>query len=133
VIAFDTDVLVRVLLGDDPAQTAAAEAAFRAHAAGAGVYVARIVIAELAWVFRAGYRLEREQIHERLWSLVRTRGVFVEGVDAVLLALERYAAGGADVSDLLILLGAAEDGARALLTFDRTLADEPGARLLESE
>lgn len=131
-IAFDTNVLVRVLLGDEPAQTTAAEAAFRAHAAGNGVYVAKIVIAELAWVFRAGYRLDRARIHERLSSLVRTRGVFVEDVDVVLFALDRFSEGSADVSDLLILLGAAEDGARPLLTFDRALAREEGALLLES-
>ena len=43
--AFDTNVLVRVLLGDDPSQTAVAEAAFVEHAA--GVYVPQLVLADL--------------------------------------------------------------------------------------
>jgi len=130
VTAFDTNVLVRVLLGDDPVQTALAEAAFLEHAAADGVYVSRLVMAELAWVLGRGYRLDRSSIHERLTSLVRTRGVFVEQPEPTLEALRRFAAGPADLADYLILLSAAEDGAAPLLTFDRRLAPDPGASLL---
>ena len=128
--AFDTNVLVRVLLGDDPSQTAVAEAAFVEHAAGDGVYVPQLVLAALAWVFRAGYGLERHQIHERLMSLVRTRGVFVEDIETVLEALQRYRAGAADLGDYLTLLGASVAGATPLLSFDRKLARSPGVQLL---
>jgi predicted nucleic-acid-binding protein len=130
VTAFDTNVLVRVLLGDDPGQTAVAEAAFVAHAAGDGVYVPQLVLAELGWVLGTGYRLARHQIHERLMSLVRTRGVFVEDIETVLAALELYRAGAADLADYLILLGASVAGATPLLSFDRRLARSAGVQLL---
>jgi predicted nucleic-acid-binding protein len=130
VIALDTNVLVRILLGDDPAQTAAAERVFLEHTAGAGVYVSLIVLAEIAWVLSAGYGLERRTIHERLESLVRTKGVFVEHVDVVLDALDRFAEGGADFADYLILLRADDDGASPLLTFDRRLGKEAGAEVI---
>lgn len=130
--AFDTNVLVRVLIGDDPRQTPVAEEAFLRHARGEGVFVSQVVLAELGWVLRSGYGLSRAQVHERLARLVRTRGVFVEAVQVTLDALERYRNGSADLADLLILGRAAQEQATPLLTFDCKLAHEDGAELLEA-
>lgn len=131
VIAFDTNVLVRVLLGDDPVQTAVAERHFIEHTRGEGVLVGHVALAELAWVMDAAYGLSPEQIRERLASLVRTRGVFVPELDVVLEALRRDAAGPANLSDYLILLSARSQGAAPLLTFDKRLAREPDAKLAQ--
>lgn len=128
-IAFDTNVLVRVLLGDDPLQTRIAERHFLEHTRGAGVPVGHLVLAELARVMESGYRLSREQVRERIASLVRTRGVFVPALEVVVEALRRDAAGSANFSDYLIMLGANAAGATPLLTFDRKLAKEPDAEL----
>mgnify|MGYP001587490365 CR=1 FL=1 len=49
-VAFDTHVLVRVLVGDDPAQTRLAERAWVRHARHGGVYISLVVLAEIAWV-----------------------------------------------------------------------------------
>lgn len=46
----DTNVLVRVLVGDDPDQTALAEQAFLDAIACGGVFVPDVVLAEVAWV-----------------------------------------------------------------------------------
>ncbi len=129
-ISLDTNVIVRLLVGDDPEQTAVAEAAFLEHATGDGVFVAQIALVETAWVLRSGYRLDREVIHERLERLVRTRGVFVEDIDLVLSALEEYRSGTADFSDYLLVARAAGEGASPLLTFDRKLAAHEHATLL---
>jgi len=130
VIGLDANVVVRLLLGDDPDQTRRAEEAFLEHARGDGVYVTLVVLAEVAWVLQAGYRLPRETVHERLGSFVRTRGVFVEQVDVVLDALDRYRAGDADFADLLILGASRLAGAAPLLTFDRRLARLAGVEEL---
>jgi predicted nucleic-acid-binding protein len=50
VVTFDTNVLVRVLIGDDPAQTKLAERSLKAHAFGDGIFVPLLVLAEIAWV-----------------------------------------------------------------------------------
>lgn len=127
-MAFDTNVLVRVLVGDDPAQTHAAERAFLKHTKSGGVYVSLIVLAEVAWVLSAAYQWDRASIFARLHQLVRTRGVQVEALELVEIALTQYAAGKADLPDYLILASAQAVGA-GLLTFDKRLAREAGAKL----
>lgn len=129
-ISLDTNVLVRLLVGDDPEQTALAESAFLEHTAGGGVFVHQIALVETAWVLRSGYRLDRAVVHARLERLVRTRGVFVEEVDLVLTALDEYARGLGDFADLLLVSAVAAVGATPLLTFDQKLAGHEHASLL---
>lgn len=128
-IGFDTNVLVRVLVGDDPAQTRRAERAFVEHCKGDGVFVTLVVLAEIAWVLTAAYEWDRATIHDRLSRLVRTRGVSFEDLALVESALEEYRAGKADLADYLIL-GKARGAAAGLLTFDKRLAREAGVTLL---
>jgi len=129
VVAFDTNVLVRVLVGDDPAQTRRAEKAFVAHATGEGVFVSLVVLAELGWVLSAAYGWHRAVIHERISRLVRTRGVVIEELELVESALEHFARGKADLADYLIL-AKSRAKARELFTFDKKLAKEANVHLL---
>jgi predicted nucleic-acid-binding protein len=62
----DTNVIVRLLVGDDPRQTPIAEQAFLEAIASGGVYLPDVVLAEVAWVLR-GYGLERQVRHD-CWS-----------------------------------------------------------------
>ncbi len=128
--AFDTNVIVRVLVGDDPAQTRKAERAFVSHSAGAGVFVSLIVLAEVSWVLAAAYGWDRATIHARLSRLARTKGVFVEELELVQQALDEYRVGKAGLSDYLILGKARSASGGELLTFDRKLARENGVKLL---
>jgi predicted nucleic-acid-binding protein len=129
VAAFDTNVLVRVLVGDNPAQTKRAERAFVRHANGNGIFVTLVVLAEIGWVLAAAYGWERTAIHDRLARLVRTRGVLVEELELVEAALGRFRGGKADLADYLIAERASRIGAE-LVTFDKRLAREDGVRLL---
>jgi len=72
----DTNVVVRILIGDDPVQTPLAEQAFLDAIAAGGAFIPDVVLAEVGWVLR-GYGLERSQRHALLHRLVRTRGVAV--------------------------------------------------------
>lgn len=129
VVAFDTNVLVRVLVGDDPAQTKKAERAFSDHAKGDGIFVSLVVLAEIGWVLSVAYQWDRVTILDRLSRLVRTRGVLIEDLELVDAALEGYRAGKAELADYLIL-GKAQGGGAELLTFDKRLGREVGATLL---
>ena len=129
VVAFDTNVLVRILVGDDPSQTKRAERAFLEHAKGQGIFVSIIVLAEVAWVLSAAYEWDRATIHDRLSRLVRTRGVILEEIELVEGALAQYAVGPADFADYLVL-GKAQSVGACLLTFDKRLGRAEGARLL---
>ncbi len=128
--AFDTNVLVRVLVGDDPAQTRKAEQAFEAHAADDGVFVSLVVLAEVAWVLEAAYGWDRETIHRQVTLLVRTKGVVVEELELVQTALDEYEGGKAGLADYLILGKARTGPGRALVTFDRKLARTADVTLL---
>ena len=128
--AFDTNVIVRVLVGDDPAQTRKAERAFVAHARGDGVFVSLVVLAEVSWVLAAAYAWDRPTIHERISRLVRTKGVVIEELELVQRALDEYAVGKADLADFLILGKARESASAELLTFDKKLAREGNVTLL---
>lgn len=127
--AFDTNVIVRILAGDDPVQTRKAEAAFLTHADGDGVYVSLVVLAEVGWVLATAYDWDRATIHGRVAQLIRTRGVDVEELELVEEALASYARGKADLADYLIL-GRARAAGGPLLTFDRKLAREKDVTLL---
>ena len=105
----DTNVVVRLLIGDDPQQTPIAEQAFLDAISSGGVYLPDVVLAEVAWVLRS-YDLERTTRYQLLERLVRTRGVVVDDIDAVIDALEQFRLGG-DLADQLILARAASTGA----------------------
>ena len=124
----DTNVVVRLLIGDDPQQTPIAEQAFLAAIASGGVYLPDVVLAEVAWVLR-GYDLERATRYQLLERLVRTRGVVVDDIDAVIDALEQFRLGG-DLADQLILARAASNGALPVLSFDRRFSGSEGVELL---
>jgi predicted nucleic-acid-binding protein len=129
VIAFDTNVLVRILVGDDPSQTKRAERSFLEHAKGQGVFLSLVVLAEVAWVLSAAYEWDRATIHGRLSRLIRTRGVILEDLELVQEALVQYAVGPADFADYLIV-GKAQSVGATLVTFDKRLGRTAGARLL---
>lgn len=117
--AIDTNVALRLVLRDDPAQLAVARAVF----ADGGLFLPRSVVLEIEWVLRGLRKLDREQVSTELTRLCRLGGVTVEGLPGVAWAIERYRLG-ADLADMIHLTSAAE--CDAFLTFDRALADDAG-------
>lgn len=129
-VAFDTNVVVRLLMRDDAAQARKAEHAFLRHARGDGVFLPLVVVVETAWVLAYTYELNRKAIHDHLLSLIRTRGVVVDEADLIQDALDAYQKGAADFADYVILAAARRRGSRTVFTFDRTLGKERGASAL---
>ena len=124
----DTNVVVRILIGDDPVQTPLAEQAFLDAIAAGGAFIPDVVLAEVGWVLR-GYGLERSQRHALLHRLVRTRGVAVVDVDGVIDALARFLKG-SDFADHLLLARASSHGALPVLSFDQRFACHDGVEML---
>ena len=127
----DTNVVVRLLIGDDPQQTPIAERAFLDAIASGGVYLPDVVLAEVAWVLR-GYDLDRQSRFELLERLVRTRGVVVDDIDAVIDAQEHFRQGG-DLADQLILARAARAGALPVLSFGQRFSRWEGVEWMTSK
>lgn len=131
-IALDTNVLIRVLVADDPLQTASAERLLReALEAGESCFVSDPVLCEMEWVLDRFYRVPRAEILAAVESLLARANLFsFEDATAVRTALDRYQRGKADFSDFLIGAKAEARGARTTFTFDRALARQQGFSIL---
>lgn len=112
IVTIDTNVLVRLLTGDDPAQAAVAAERIR-H----GFVLLSTVMVETEWVLRASYGWPRDRIcaaFRDVIDLPEAAGIPV-GIGWV---LERFAAG-ADFADMMHMSLAIE--AEAFLTFDQRI------------
>ena len=121
-VAFDTNVLVRLVTEDDAAQ---ARAAAR-HLEGKQLFLAKTVLLESEWVLRYAYELPRTTIAGVFRKVLGLEGLEVEAASDVLVALAWYEEG-LDFADALHL--ASSRGCDHLATFDRHLAS--AARKLE--
>lgn len=113
-IALDTNVLVRFLTNDDPAQARRA----RRLVEQGEVLIPLTVLLEAEWVLRAAYGFELAQIHAAFIGLLGLPNLHMQAADRVQKALEWFA-GGLDLADALHLVLA--DDATAFATFDQKL------------
>ncbi len=82
-IAVDTNVLVRLLTGDDPKQAAAARALFATEP----IWIAKTVLIETAWVLGSFYGFEESAISTAFGRLLGLKNVRAEDQPAVAAAL----------------------------------------------
>jgi len=82
-IAVDTNIVVRLLVGDDPEQAAAAAALFQSDS----IWIAKTVILETAWVLRSVYGFEESAIGDVFIKLLGLTNVDVEDEPSVAAAL----------------------------------------------
>lgn len=124
--AVDTNVLVRLLARDTPAQVAAAEA-FVAP----GAWVSHLVLAEAMWVLAAVYERTPSDLALAVDMLLNHQHLTVQDGEVVGAALEHFRRRpSVGFSDCLILAVTRKAGHLPLGTFDRGLARLPGAEHL---
>ena len=82
-IAVDTNVLVRLLTGDDPKQAAAAKALFASET----IWIAKTVLLETGWVLRSLYGFEERAIYDACSKLLGLKNVQIEDEPSVSAAL----------------------------------------------
>lgn len=97
-IAVDTNILVRLLTGDDSRQSKLAQELFATER----IWIAKTVLLETGWVLRRAYGFEEEAIRQSLSHLLGLRQVSVEDESAVTAAF-RLAEQGVDFADALHL------------------------------
>lgn len=124
-IGLDTNVLLRLVIEDDPDQSAKARTAIRAAvAAGEVCFVDRVVLCEFVWVIEGVMRRSRTDIARILDLVLGNSAIQVECEDAAQAALAHYR-NGFDFSDALIGLCNRDQGCTTTLTFDRKAARLP--------
>ena len=130
-IALDSNVLLRYLVGDVPEQEEAARSLIDSLTPDHPGFICREVVQEIAWVLERTYRLTRPQVAESLLQFTYSDTIAVENNDDVATALDRYGQGGVGLTDLMVLAAAWRVGALPLHTFDRALARLAGATLAD--
>ncbi|HBH72295.1 MAG TPA: VapC toxin family PIN domain ribonuclease [Synechococcales bacterium UBA10510] len=115
-VALDTNVLVRLLVNDDPLQAQQAAALIDASSA---CFVPITVALELEWVLRGAYKLPRDAVIAAFDGLLAICHLHLEQEDLVRRALDWHRQG-LDFADALHL--ARSEGCGALISFDRQLA-----------
>ena len=119
--AVDTNIIVRYLVGDHPAQAEKARRVIGREP----VFIPRTVMLEAEWVLRGIYELSADQIIPSLRALAGLPDVSVEDASVVARAMD-WAEAGMDFADALHLAASAE--CSSFLTFDQRFARD-GTRL----
>lgn len=122
--SFDTNVVVRLLVNDDPDQCERAGKAFREAVTEGRVFLSTTVLVEVTWVLRVSYKLNRATVTGALRRLIDAERVTVENEESVRRALDSFEAGAADFSDYIILESSRQVNALPVLTFDERFGRE---------
>lgn len=128
-IGLDTNVLLRLLLRDDPDQAARARDlldGLRADARRA--YLPAGVVLETVWVLRRRNRVPKQEVVALIDDLLHASDFVVGDHDAVAAATRAWADGDGDFAEYLFRAQALAAGAEALATFDAAVLGEPGFR-----
>ena len=127
----DTNVLVRLLVGDDLRKAARVQALARKSAeAEEALFVPLTVTLELEWVLRSRYRFSKDAVLATLVNLLETREIEFQDEGSVERALFFYRSKNADFAECLHLGCAVTHERLPLVTFDAHAARLDGAQLL---
>ena len=113
-IAVDTNVVVRLLTGDEPKQ---AEAAW-SLIAGGPIWIARTVLLETGWVLGSLYGFDENAIRDAFTKLLGLKNVYTEDKPSMMAALA-LTVHGIELADA-IHLSSRPPGAR-FVSFDQAL------------
>jgi predicted nucleic-acid-binding protein len=115
-IAIDTNVIVRLLIADNPAQTASAKATVDQNA----VFVSSGVLIEAEWVLRALYDIDSKTIAKGLESVLALSNVQVPWPKDIALLFEAFRSG-MDFADVVHLMDSSAANCEQFATFDAKL------------
>jgi predicted nucleic-acid-binding protein len=130
-IGLDTNVVVRYITQDHPAQSAAAVKVMDSLSSDLPGFLSLVVIAELAWVLQFSYRFKRDEIEHVVERLLRSKELILERAEIVSQALRKFRASRANFADCLIERCSHAAECQYVLTFDKDAA-AMGMRLLAS-
>ena len=115
-IALDTNILVRLLVNDDPMQAQIARGLIK-HPD--GIFIGKTVLLELEWVLRQVYQVDKKTLTAGLTRLLGLPNATIEGVAQVAQAMKDFSKG-MDFADALHL--AATQSEMLTCTFDKKFA-----------
>ena len=114
----DTNVLVRHLTGDPPAQ---ARRATRYLQQADNLLLPVLILAEVAYVLESYYEAPRPQVAEALRSILAFRAIRVVDGPLLLRAVELYEVHGLDYADAYLVASAERTGIGVVASFDHAI------------
>ena len=130
-IAFDTNVLLRLLLEDHAEQAARArEAVETARASDETILINDVVLAETMWTLARRYKATKRELMDLARGLFDSPSFAFESRDILDGALDLFETSSADFADCLIVSKNAAIGARKTLSFDEDFEGLPATQLL---
>jgi len=130
-IGLDTNILIRYLTQDDPAQSAkATDILERRLTANNSGFISVVTMAEIVWVLDRAYRLTSREIAAIVERLLQVEVLSIEHEQEVFTALVALKQGRGSFSDALIAELGARAGCSRTLTFDRKAARIPGSEIV---
>jgi predicted nucleic-acid-binding protein len=127
----DTNLLIRMLTDDDPAQRVAALEFGRGLGRAYEGFLPLTTLLELDWALRSQLGFAKRDVIAAIRKLLHTRGLHVESHTLVLKALKLVEDNNADLADAFIALKSLDEGCETVKTFDIKAARRvPGMELL---
>jgi len=131
-IGIDTNLLLRLIVGDDPKQAVTARDFLRDNCtADEPGYVCHIVLVELVWTLAKAYGFTRDTIAAAIEQVLETAQLDVESSNDVAAAVRDFRSGTADFADCLLVRVNSAAGCSHTVTFDRKAAKLQGFELLK--
>jgi predicted nucleic-acid-binding protein len=122
-IGLDTNVLLRLFVEDDPAQSDRARRFVNAAAADEPCIVNPVVLAEFAWTLARNFKIKRQEVARLIEGVLAMDDLEVPFRHAAERALAAYRAGRADFPDYVLAEINLELGCASTATFDRAALD----------
>ena len=130
-IGLDTNVVVRYLTQDDPAQAASATRLFeKTLSLDNPGFISLVTLCEICWVLAGACGAKRDRIAGVVEGLLGSKQIVVENAEIAWRALRSWKSSSTQFSDALIAELAAANGAEYVATFDKAAARLAGFRLL---
>lgn len=127
-IGIDTNVLLRLLLDDEPAQAARIEAWLAGLPQTSGqVHIADVVLAEATWVLASAYQQPKAKLLTALQALLDEPMFNFEDRQSLTAAVLAFKSASCGFSDCLIVAKNAALGCAATVTFDKRMLALTGA------
>lgn len=130
-VGIDTNVLLRLLVDDDPVQ----REAVLSFGKGLGTkylgFVSLISLVEMDWALRRQYGYSKQESVSALQKISQLRGVEIQFFDAVIQTIRGVDNGSGDFADVLIANLCLYEGCGHVVTLDRKAAAKiPAMELL---
>lgn len=130
-IGIDTNILLRLWLNDDPAQSRRIDALLAAHGQTPGaLLVSDVVLVEAVWTLKSAFAQDKAAQLAAVRSLLDEAAFTFEDRDAVAAAASLFESSACGFADCLVVAKHARQGCDFTATFDRRMRRLPGVKVL---